>query len=483
MRKRAVRQIAVFAVVQLLICLVCRLTTSGTYTLVIPLNERARQSIEQHSFEVEMETPGILSPGEPVYRDGALRVPLRASAQGDTFFTVRSGGEVVSVNHLQTDAFHTVYDMNTGGFSGDLVVLCTTAVFWLAVSAIMIWNYTQSRGPSFYAYTTVYFAGFSLFALVSGLTIAAVAAAHLRDPVHYSMMSAYSTINGASAHYMRITTPLMLAFAIAMGVSNLALLRHERPRVQNALGLLISLLLMLGLALGWHLTMRDFSGSELESRIHSTFENVYATVFVYFECMLAGSMICGFRAARHVPEKDKDYIIILGCWFRKDGSLPPLLRGRVDRALSFWREQKAATGREALFIPSGGQGPDESMPEAEAMRRYLVAQGVPEELIRVENQSANTYQNMANSRALIETINPAGKAAFATTNYHVFRSGVWAAQAGLSAEGMGSRTKWWYWPNAFMREVVGLLQKRWKQELLLLALLTAYFALLSMVLG
>ena len=72
---------------------------------------------------------------------------------------------------------------------------------------------------------------------------------------------------------------------------------------------------------------------------------------------------------------------------------------------------------------------------------------------------------------------------FSTTNYHVFRSGVWAALAGLSAEGMGSKTKWWYWPNAFMRETVGLLKNRWKQETLFLIVLIMFFAALSLALG
>ena len=123
------------------------------------------------------------------------------------------------------------------------------------------------------------------------------------------------------------------------------------------------------------------------------------------------------------------------------------------------------------------------MPEAEAMRRYLVSQGIPESAIRVEDRSHNTYQNMEYSRALIEKERPDAKVAYATTNYHVFRSGVWASLAGLPAEGMGSRTKWWYWPNAFMRECAGLMLNRVPQELLLLVAMIVFFGALSMALG
>ena len=305
---------------------------------------------------------------------------------------------------------------------------------------------------------------------------------HLLHPETYSMYEAYYAISGASTQFMRITMPLMLIFAASMAVSNIALLRHERPRIQNVLGLLVSILLVIGELIGRFLLFRDFSGSETAYRIDNTLQNTYATVFIYFQCMLTGAVICGFTAAFRTPAPDKDFIIILGCWFRPDGSLPPLLRGRADKALEFWTKQKEKTGKEARFIPSGGQGSNEPMPEGEAIRQYLLSRGIEDRLILPEDRAVNTYENMANSREIIRETAPQGKTVFATSSYHVFRSGLWARQAGLSAEGLGSRTKWWFWPNAFMRETAGLLQKRWKQELLFLFVLIVFFGTLSMIL-
>ena len=264
-----------------------------------------------------------------------------------------------------------------------------------------------------------------------------------------------------------------------MTISNIELLRHERRRIQNVLGILISVIMVAGAALAVFLYTRNFSGSEIQYRIRLTLMNAYTTVYIYFECMLIGAIICGVVAAKHIPQGACRYIIILGCGFRKDGSLPPLLRGRVDRAISFWRQQKE-NGVDAILIPSGGQGRNESMAEAEAMRRYIAAQDIPPESILPENQSANTYQNMEFSKKLIEEHGAGSKVVFSTTNYHVFRSGVWASLAGLEAEGIGSHTKWWFWPNAFVRECVGLLVNRWKQELLFLIILIVLFGALSM---
>ena len=481
--KKAAWEIAVCAAVLIVFCLVCRFTFLNTYTAYVPLSGRGREALRQGGVRMTSDAPQVLHGEIEVYPD-YLRVPVHPDKAGEAFLEFKDeNGENLNSLYLRVDRFMTVYDMQTGGFTGDSAVMIAITAFWFLVSLIMLRHFFQARGSAFYAYSTIYFVGFFLFSLVTGLVMLSATAAHLADPAQYNMYTVYSVINSASTRFMLLTMPLVVLFAIAMGISNIALLRHERMWMPNMMGLLLSVALILGEAAGWYFFSRDFMGSEWEGRVRQTLENTAATVFVYCECMLAGSIVCGIKAAKHRPAPDKDFIIILGCWFRKDGTLPPLLRGRADRAIAFWRDQKEKTGKEARFIPSGGQGKDEPMAEGEALRRYLVAQGIPERLILPETQSKNTYQNMDFSKTIIQETNPQGKAMFATTNYHVFRSGVWASLSGLNAEGVGSRTKWWYWPNAFIREVVGLLKNRWKQEILFLILLIVFFGVLSMVVG
>lgn len=481
--KKAAWEIALCAGVLIVFCLVCRFTFLNTYTAYVPVSGAKAENLRQAGVKLASNAPQVLRCEVEVH-EGYLCVPVHPDQAGEAFVHLQDeNGESLSSLLLRVDRFMTVYDPQTGGFTGDSAVMIAITAFWLLVSLIMLRHFFQAKGSAFYAYSTIYYMGFFLFSLVTGLVMLNVTIAHLAKPFQYSMYSVCSVINSASTRFMLLTMPLVLLFALAMGVSNIALLRHERMWLPNMMGLLLSVALILGEGLGWYLFNRNFMGSEWEWRVRQTLENTAATVFVYCECMLAGSIVCGIKAAKHRPAPDKDFIIILGCWFRKDGTLPPLLRGRADRAIAFWRDQKKKTGKEARFIPSGGQGKDEPMAEGEALRRYLVAQGIPERLILPETQSKNTYQNMDFSKAIMRETNPQGKAVFATTNYHVFRSGVWASLAGLNAEGVGSRTKWWYWPNAFIREVVGLLKKRWKQEILFLILLIAFFGVLSMAVG
>ena len=82
------------------------------------------------------------------------------------------------------------------------------------------------------------------------------------------------------------------------------------------------------------------------------------------------------------------------------------------------------------------------------------------------------------SASLIRERDEDPRAAFFTTNYHVFRAGIKAREANLPAEGMGAATKWYFWPNAAVREFIGLLtEHRTRQILILLLMIAAYTAL------
>ena len=112
------------------------------------------------------------------------------------------------------------------------------------------------------------------------------------------------------------------------------------------------------------------------------------------------------------------------------------------------------------------------------MRRYLAQQGVSQAQMVLEDQSTDTAENMAFSKEKILSLNPDGKVAYSTTNYHVFRAGLLARRVKLRAQGMGARSKWYFWPNASVREFVGLLtQHRVKQALILVGLIVSYVAL------
>ena len=325
-----------------------------------------------------------------------------------------------------------------------------------------------------------------LFTLsVLGANIAA-AVQSLRDTLSLTVDSIFYQITRTPFSVNRWLLPVLVIASLAMLISNIALMRHEGRRARHLLGAGLGLAALLLMAAGTRLETKVLYPLADDDPVW--FFALYAArlliggLLCYAECMAVCMVVYAAKAARFEPPCGRDVIIIPGCAIRKDGTLYPLLRGRVDRALRFAEKQETQTGLRAAFVPSGGQGRDECISEAEAMRRYLTAQGIAEDRVLIEDRSANTAENMLFSARLLAKERPGAKVAFSTTNYHVLRAGICAAQAGLHALGMGSRTKWYFWPNAFARELISLFVNQKKQHLLVALLLLVLSLLLSAML-
>ncbi|MBR0161695.1 MAG: YdcF family protein [Oscillospiraceae bacterium] len=328
-----------------------------------------------------------------------------------------------------------------------------------------------------YSYNTILYTGFALFVFSLFATTVFGAVQAFRNPESFRSLQMLYTLLHSAKNYMFLSAPFLILFSGALFISNVSLIRHEGRRFVNILGIILAFCLVLGEIL---IAFQDLQSSFATQGIlvRNLTVNLMAALYLYFECMIIGAIIADVLAARHVPEKDKDFLIILGCGLKKDGTPTPLLKGRIDLALRFFREQLQETGKQALFVVSGGQGPDEIQPEALSMRDYLLEQGIPEEQIILEDQSSDTAENMRFSKEKIVAVKTDAKVAFFTTNYHVFRAGLKARQVKMRAVGMGAPTRWYFWPNAAVREFVGLLtEHRGKQALVLLTLAAVYTAL------
>ena len=365
-----------------------------------------------------------------------------------------------------------------GGEKKYLYILSVFTVYYLMVVVLLVRAFFRQIEYNLYSYNTIFYSGFALFTFSVFVQHAILLYRFWLYPsdVDYAP-TIISTLADSAKTYMFFTSPFVLVFAVALFISNVSLIRHEGKRFVNLLGILLSFLMVGGLVF---LYLVDYyaMGSMEEVRRHDLITTTFSAIYLYCECMLIGAIIAGALAARYKPEKDKDFLIILGCGIRKDGTPTPLLKGRVDRALAFYRKQKEETGKELIFVPSGGQGPNEVISESLSMKNYLLEQGIPESQIIMEDQSTSTFENMKFSKEKIWEVNPNGKIAFATTNYHVFRGGLYGRRVKMKAQGMGAPTKWYFWPNASVREFVGLLtEHRLKQAIIFISLLVNYAAL------
>ena len=276
----------------------------------------------------------------------------------------------------------------------------------------------------------------------------------------------------------------IVAVFFMLAVSNIALIRHEGLRPKNALSLVLAAFYIGGTwavyAVSDVLEKKILTGGDPVPRILNTMIPLFLLLMLcYFECIFVGAAVMGWLAAREKPVYDKDYIIILGCSIDKRGGLLPLLKGRVNRAIRFAWQQEIATGKPLKYVPSGGKGENEVMSEGSAMELYLLSHGAEDYEVFPEKRSADTLENFRFSKEIIDSLKPDAKIAFATTNYHMLRSGILARKAGIDAQGVAGDTKWYFWPNGFIREFFGILKLDVKAHVTV----AAVFAVICTVLG
>lgn len=151
-------------------------------------------------------------------------------------------------------------------------------------------------------------------------------------------------------------------------------------------------------------------------------------------------------------DKKSDAVIILGAGLWGD-AVSLNLQYRLDAAIEYLNKYP-----DTLVVVSGGQGPDEWISEAEAMKRYLIKKGINESNIIKEDKSTNTAQNFKFSKEILDEIfSEDYTITYATSNFHVFRSGQIAKRNGLNAYGIAAKDVWYLSVANHLREFVSVM--------------------------
>src|SRR5690606_31612897 len=119
--------------------------------------------------------------------------------------------------------------------------------------------------------------------------------------------------------------------------------------------------------------------------------------------------------------------------------------------------ETSVTNPDAVIVVAGGLAPGETVTEARAMQRYLVAHGVAEHRILREDRSTSTSENFAYAEELLEErLGPDRTTAFVTSDYHVLRAAGIAQNAGVRATHVHAGTPWFEVPVDHVRELLAI---------------------------
>ncbi len=307
------------------------------------------------------------------------------------------------------------------------------AAVWMLFFLVSFARDRRRLRNGFYLLMTLIFIGFGLMIMLASVS---------RD--------AASTV----AFGLVLLIPVFIfALAIFLIGNGVTVLRREGLRLANLLSLLTGVALI-GLIVFDIVTLQTrLVPLEL---VGGTITGVFGYVAFLFTCYLLYSIVYG----RIRPRGAVDFVVVLGSGLLGGRRVPPLLASRLDRGRAAF-DTAVAKGRQPMLITSGGQGSGEGVPESHAMADYLVERGVPRDRILLEDRSRTTEQNLTFSREIMLARQPKYRCVVVTNNFHVLRAALVAKKTKVNGQVIGSRTAFYFWPSATIREFVAIFLDHW----------------------
>jgi len=175
------------------------------------------------------------------------------------------------------------------------------------------------------------------------------------------------------------------------------------------------------------------------------------TLFIFFivgVCFfIFTESIIIFNEKREYNEKS-DAIIVLGAGLLGD-RVSLTLSYRLEKAIEYFKKYP-----DTYIVVSGGQGRNELIPEAIAMKKYLMQKGISEDKIIVEDKSTSTTENFKFSKRILDELfeNKEYKVTYSTNGFHIYRAGKLAEKQGLTAYGLSAEDVWYMSITNHLRE-------------------------------
>lgn len=278
-----------------------------------------------------------------------------------------------------------------------------------------------------------------------------------------SLIPFVTTVSGDRAEEVILVTAWLTMFAILIVPfflihNGLVMIRNEGRSAAHLLSLGLGIAILVGEILTAHnfiLYAKVFGLEAQEVYLRSPVflvTSLIAVTVIYGSVSFLIFMIYSVFLMIIPRSKDFDYVIIHGAGLINGEKISRLLQQRVDKAIVVYRKDPSPT----KFIPSGGKGSDENISEAEAMKRYLLEQGIPESDIILEDKSTTTLENLKFSKNIIDSREGRKYTALVTSNYHVYRALRYCRKVGLRCKGIGSQVAFYYWPSALIREFIAV---------------------------
>ncbi len=156
---------------------------------------------------------------------------------------------------------------------------------------------------------------------------------------------------------------------------------------------------------------------------------VFGCIAVFLSLIVAYFAISLFQVwstGRSHHSGQVDAIVVMGA-AQYDGRPSPQLQARLDHVIELWKEGVAPT-----IIVTGGNQPGDRFTEAESSTKYLVKNGVPEEVIIGEDSGHSSWESLQHVADLARD-RGIGTIVLVSDPYHSLRIRLMAEELGFRA--------------------------------------------------
>lgn len=149
-----------------------------------------------------------------------------------------------------------------------------------------------------------------------------------------------------------------------------------------------------------------------------------------------------------------DGVVVLGCSVRPNGEASPMLKDRMQTAVSFYKEASVSK----MLVSGDNQNEDYN--EVSVMKALAVEDGVVADEVYMDHTGLNTYDTMVHSK---EFFGKGATIVIVTQSYHLYRAIYLAQQLGLNAYGVSADVDGSYRGQMYreVREVAARLKDFW----------------------
>ncbi len=245
-----------------------------------------------------------------------------------------------------------------------------------------------------------------------------------------------------SIHSVRKSTILLVTLT-CVSVIQYALFRLSTGTI---------LLLLLTVITAIHITLKELK-KRYPGKLLKIISKFYRTGLLAIGILSIIILILVIRPIKECRQLDPqiiqtaDTMIILGAGLNGD-QVSERLKLRLDKAL-----EASKINQKMTIIVSGGQGSDELISEAEAMKHYLVKAGIDEKMIILEDKSTSTYENFLYSKTKTDKFEPSENVLIVTSDFHIFRSKFIAKDLGWNTQALCSKSELHVLSNYLIREI------------------------------